>query len=151
MAYKCVEYKVLTVLSKNLHINSLIKTVALCCIRWQSLSLVVVLKSHSINFRCSFLSRLLRYCRQRHLSHPVGQRWPVVRLICSMGPPGRGRVCDFRHIKWFNMATVGLLGAQDSWIWCTYRQQVNELLARLLVGYYCIVGTRSTSISLHPQ
>ena len=32
---------------------------------------------------------------------------------------------------------------------CVYKVVVLELLARLLVGYYCIVGTRSTSISLH--
>src|SRR2546425_413382 len=31
---------------------------------------------------------------------------------------------------------------------CVYKVVVLELLARLLVGYYCIVGTRSTSISL---
>ena len=52
MGYKSVEYKVLTVLSKNLNMNSLIKTAALCCIH-DSLSLVAVLnilKSHSINF-----------------------------------------------------------------------------------------------------
>ena len=30
-----------------------------------------------------------------------------------------------------------------------YKTVVLELLVRLLVGYYCIVGTRSTSISLH--
>ena len=32
---------------------------------------------------------------------------------------------------------------------CVYKVVVLELLARLLVGYYFIVGTRSTSISLH--
>jgi hypothetical protein len=30
-----------------------------------------------------------------------------------------------------------------------YKTVVLELLVRLLVGYYCIVGTRSTSISNH--
>ena len=30
-----------------------------------------------------------------------------------------------------------------------YKVVVLELLARLLVDYYCVVGTRSTSISLH--
>ena len=30
-----------------------------------------------------------------------------------------------------------------------YKTVVLELLVRLLVGYHCIVGTRSTSISLH--
>ena len=30
-----------------------------------------------------------------------------------------------------------------------YKTVVLELLGRLLFGYYCIVGTRSTSISLH--
>jgi hypothetical protein len=33
MGYKSVEYRVLTVLSKNLNMKSLIKTTALCCIR----------------------------------------------------------------------------------------------------------------------
>ena len=32
---------------------------------------------------------------------------------------------------------------------CVYKVVVLELLVRLLVGYYYIVGTRSTSISLH--
>ena len=32
---------------------------------------------------------------------------------------------------------------------CVYKTVVLELLVRLLVGYYCIVRTRSISISLH--
>jgi hypothetical protein len=39
MVYKSVEYKVLTLLNKNLNVNSVIKTEALCRIRWRSLSL----------------------------------------------------------------------------------------------------------------
>ena len=123
----CWKKTVLTVLNKMFNMNSLIKTSALCCILWQSLS------GHS--FKSSETSRrLVSNFAVVGFVEAVGTVIWAIRLASAVGkldwatdlPVCRvGGVCLFRQTKWFKTGPLCLSGEQGFWIKCTYSQQSN--------------------------